>query len=1260
MKLKKLELYGFKSFADRTVFEFEDSLSALVGPNGSGKSNIVDAIKWVLGERSARKLRGSEMTNLIFGGSESRKPLGFAEVKLTIDNSNGWLPVDYEEVCIGRRLDRSGQCDYFLNGSTCRLKDIRALLLDTGVGTSSYSFIEQGQIDRVLNASAKERRLIFEEAAGINRYLEQRREAERKLERVGTNLARVTDIIEEVQRQLRSVKYQAARARTFRRHTERLEKLRLADSLHTVRRLEAERQDCSQRIEAAAAERGALVRKADAGEAQLDAARSRLQQTQAELAEAREHLTRVEARLDGLARESELNRRRSEELQGRLAQLDERRRASLQRTGELDEELAAARSRLERAARELDEKSAQFQENQQRVQQVRDRRRDVERGIEAAKARVFELFQRESHLHNQTEVLAAERRALHGRLLRIENRRKELAEQLDAAEAERSRTRQHADALQTRQAGLEAELRRLRAEIEDADRRLTALTGAESETRAELSNKVGRRDVLRDLEERAEGVRAGVKHLVEADPPGMVGLVADLLEVPLPWAPAVEAALAQKAQAVVFEEAAQAQRALRLLADAGNGRAEVIVQEHVTRPARTELGPLPDVEGRLSEMVRCDERAAAVVDFLLLNTFLVTDAEAAAAFLRAGLPQGVRLVTPEGQCFGADGVWVGGSPETPSLISRRSELAALDADIARLEARLAELAAETRDCRSRLKGLTDRRSTVANEAEHVGRQVGELSAHLQAVDSRAGELREELNVSRAEEATIRQDVRRIDAESAELRRDSEQTVGKRTEAQGRVEAAQEGLRALEEEEHTLTAETGALGSELARTREQQRSLQALLERLNADRRRVEAESTSLVAEQESGERRRREALDALEAARAEQERFRAEQGSLNESIEARSRAVREAEGGIAALAEAQKVLARQREEAEENLQNLRMLENEASVRLDALLRRTAEDLGVRLHVLEREPETWAEEPPFSSKLIRELSAEEPEQPSAVAVAAWYRESEGEQPKEEDEGAEVVSLDEAIALRSAVLELADDPATDWPALKAEAAQLKAKVERIGNVNVAAIREQEELEIRFQFLTDQKEDLEKARRHQREIIRELNAKSRKRFRETFEQVRQNFQALFRKLFGGGTADIVLDEAEEDVLEAGIEMIARPPGKEATSITLLSGGERALTTVALLFAMFQAKPSPFCLLDEVDAPLDDANVERFLMMLEDFRRDTQFVIITHNKLSMSVAQVLYGLTMADGVSRKISVKFTEVDRHLEAPPVPRAKAG
>jgi len=1260
VRLKKLELYGFKSFADRTVFEFEDSLSALVGPNGSGKSNIVDAIKWVLGERSAQKLRGSEMANLIFNGGASRKPLGFAEVKLTIDNADGWLPVDYEEVCIGRRVDRTGQGDYFLNGRVCRLKDVRALLLDTGVGTTSYSVIEQGQIDRILRANPRERRLVFEEAAGINRFLDQRREAERKLERVAQNLARVSDIIEEVQRQLRSVKYQAARARTFKRHTERLQILRLADALHSSRTLEAARQGYARRIEAASAERDDLTRQAAAAEAELEAARSRLQAAQDELAEARQQRTRVEARLDGLARECELALKRGKELQSRIGELDRRREDLRRRADQLEAELAAARERLRQAAGEWEQKSAAFEDGRRRIEQTRSHRREAEQKLEADKAGIFELFQREAHLRNQIEVLGAEKRALHNRLLRIENRHGELHQQIDQAEAERSRAHEHAEGLHTRQADLEGRLACLRRQIDEADGRLAELAAQQTEARAELSGKAGRRDVLQDLEARAEGVHAGVKLLLDAQLPGTVGILADLLEVPLEWARAVEAALADRAQAVLFEEAAQARQALRLLADPGSGQAEMIVLEHVAPPGRVELGPLPDLEGRLSDLVRCDERAARAVEFLLLNTFVVADAGAAAAFLRAGLPAGVRLVTREGECFRADGLWSGGTPETPSLITRRSELAALDAEIAQLEERLQRLDADRQECLDRRTEWAGQRDALSADFEQLGREAGEVRAHLQALDARGHELREELQLGRTEASSLEQDIQDLEAQSAELQQQSRSALDERTHAQGRVQAAQEALRELDERERTLADEANALGSELARTREQQRGAEALIERLEADRARLGAETQALAGEHEADERRLGEAEQALQTARAEQERLQAQQATLAEQIEARAAAVHGAQQRIGALAEQAKECAGQREQVEEDLHRLRMLQNETNVKLDELLRRTAEDVGVRLRTLEGEPEGWRDESPFTSKLIREFATDLPEQPSAATVAAWYREADGAEAAEEDEAPEVVTLERAVALRTAVLELADDEATDWPAVRSEAARLKAQVDRIGNVNVAAIREQEELEVRAQFLTDQKEDLEKARRHEREIIRQLNVKSRERFRETFEQVRQNFQALFRKLFGGGTADLVLDQGEEDILEAGIEMVARPPGKETNSITLLSGGERALTTVALLFAMFQAKPSPFCLLDELDAPLDDSNVERFLMMLEEFRQNTQFVIITHNKLTMSVAQVLYGLTMTDGVSKKISVKFTEVDRHLDAPPAPRAKAG
>ncbi len=1263
MRLKKLELYGFKSFADRTVFEFEDSLSALVGPNGSGKSNIVDAIKWVLGERSAQKIRGAEMANVIFNGSKSRKPLNYAEVKLTIDNSDGRLPVEYEEVCIRRRFDRGGQSEFHVNDQPCRLKDIRSLLLDTGVGTSCYSVIEQGQIDRILRSNPKERRQVFEEAAGINRFLEQKREAERKLERVSSNLARVNDIVEEVHRQLRSVKYQAGRARTFRKLSERLQQLHLAYGLHSHRTLSAERDRHSQTIEATRSEKARLAEEAETCETGLEGARRDLQNAQNELAESRQRLTRIVARIEGLGRETELGRRRQEELQHRLDELDLRHNDLLERLRGLAGESEEAAAKLERSSEELEERTAKLQAARDQMESTQGQIRNTENAAETRKTRIFDLFQRESQLRNQVQVLATEKRTLHNRLERVKNRQQNLDEHLSEAQHERSKTHGQLQALQAQRAGLKAAMERCRHVIAEAEARLARISANQANTLAELSSKRARRDVLADLEARSEGVGSGVRALLDSGLPGMVGLVAEVLRVPVELARAVEAALGEKVQAVIFETAAQAQQALRLLAQGEHGRADLLVLDRL--PAR----PLPSapsvggLRGRLSELVGHDERSALAVQFLLGNAFLVDDAQSPADLPAGSLADNVRFVTPSGECYGGNGVWSAGTPEVPSLISRRSELAELELQISGLERKLAGLAKTKQSRVEDLERHEAERERLTARTEELGRSAGDVQSQLQVASSRASELREEIHLTRSEETAIGQDMESLGQRASQLEGRCDQASQDRADAQKAVEAEQARLRALQHQHQTLAEEVNSLGSELARAREQQRNLQVHTERLLAERQRTESETASLAAQREATVRRQQEAQDATNSAQADCRALEAERADLSEKLTGESATLKQFRDRIDALARRSKEIARQREEIEERLHSLRMAENETAIKMQDLVERTAENDGVHLLALAQEPECWNENSPFTAKAIREFTDNIPEPAPVEPVAAWYKELEGgpEAPQaDEDEGPELITLEKTIELRSAMLEMTDDPATDWDSTRAEIAKLKAKVDRVGNVNVGAIRQQEELEIRAQFLSDQREDLETARRHEREIIRELNKKSREKFRETFEQVRVNFQGIFRKLFGGGAADLVLDDEEEDILEAGIEVVARPPGKETSSLTLLSGGERALTTIALLFAMFQAKPSPFCLLDEVDAPLDDANIERFLMLLEEFRQGTQFIVVTHNKLTMSVAQVLYGLTMADGVSKKISVKFEEVSRKLSGQTAPRAKAG
>ncbi|MFW6189623.1 MAG: chromosome segregation protein SMC [Planctomycetota bacterium] len=1264
MKLKRLEVSGFKSFPDRTTFEFEDRLTAVVGPNGAGKSNVVDAIKWVLGERSAQKLRGSEMASLIFNGSADRKALGRAEVKLVIDNADGRLDVDYEEVSIGRRVDRTGQSDYLLNGSKCRLQDIRDLLMDTGVGTTAYSFIEQGQIDRLLQSSPTERRQVFEEAAGINRFLEQTRRTERKLEKVTRNLERVKDILQEVERQLRSVKYQAGRARTFKRQTARLQRLRLADSLHTHRRLQARREELRQKIESAAEARDGIEREARQLEAELEEARAGLEKAQEDLSESRRQLTRTDARIESLQRERELNRRRLGELEHQVDELAGRREGLLEDIEKLERELAEAEEDLNDSAEQLEEKSARHARLSQRARELRDARQEAEQQLETEKEKVFDLYQRESELNNQSEVVAAEKRTLRARIERVQNRCAKLESQLAEVREGRSEIRSELESVCGRIEALRAKRDDQREAINGLDAKIEGIAERQSAKRSELNHKVGRRDVLEDLEERAEGVGSGAKWLLEADLPGGARLVADLLGAALEDAPVVEAALGRMSQAVVVQNSAAGRQALHLLDEERAGRAQVVPMDRVEPQPRAHL----DWAGSLADAVEPESGAEELVEMLLGNAFRVEDVESAVRRLEDCPPHG-RLVTESGEVFAA-GVWSGGHAEAPSLITRRSELTELEEQIAGLEAELAELADRRRALQSRRSERHEALEQLRTELEGLQRDRDQKRSRLEGMDDRAEELREDLELAAGEEKSVRKELEELDRRDSRLSAQLAETRAERQELEDAVEADRGEVESLRQQEEEAAEEAGELSNEVARTRERHRNLKSLVQRLRGDKQRRSAELEALRDRREDNARRREEAEAAMAEAERSAESLHEQRRKLGEAIESRRKAVEEGRRRISNLSDRTREAAERRQQVDERLQKLRVQEKECAVKTEDLLDRAAEDYGVRVEVLPLEPERWREESPFTKREIEEYSESAPEEEAEEEpVAAWYRRmqsAEGEGEDEDDSGPETLPLEEAVALREDVLELADDPETDWREVREEIATLKAKVDRIGNVNVDAIREQDELETRLQFLTDQKEDLEKARRHERQIIRELNKKSRERFRQTFEEVRGNFQGLFRKLFGGGSANLILDTSteeegeERDILEAGIQITARPPGKETATLQLLSGGEKAMTTVALLFAMFQAKPSPFCLLDEVDAPLDDANVERFLLLLREFQQDTQFIIITHNKLTMSMAGVLYGLTMTDGVSRKISVRFEDVDRVIEQEAAPRAKAG
>jgi len=1256
MRLKKLELMGFKSFADKGVFEFDGPLTALVGPNGAGKSNVVDALKWVLGEQNARKLRGTEMADMIFKGTPSRRALGCAEVRLTLQNDRGLLPLEYDEVCIARRCYRSGESEYLLNGSPCRLKDIRMLFMDTGVGVSAYSVIEQGQVDMLLRADCKERRQILEEAAGINRYLQRKREAELKLERVRVNLQRVTDIVEELERQLRSVRYQAAKARRYERYRDELRTLRVALGLRSHRELAQEAARLAAKIEQTESSRLELEARSEELRGGLSTSHGQLEAVRSKLAQDEDRLSHAEARCYSLGQEIEMNLRRQAELQARQEELRERCAEAQSALESARAELAQTQEGLARVREALQARSDAHRESTEAARRADERSAELEARMEALKASVFELMQQESQLQNQIGMLSAERETLGNRIGRLAERERHLRVQCERARAEGTAAQEHMRSLRAESARLGAQCAALDEQISQFTARIEELTARGGECRAELKGKLGRRQVLQDLQSRAEGVGTGVRTLLDQiDTAGSVlagcpGLLANLIEVGTSEAFAVEVALGPAVQSVLVHTRRQAREALRLLAEGGRGRAMVLALEDVRQGPRVEL---PDAGVRavaLSQLVRCPDCARPVVEALLGDCFLVASVEEALALVAHPLPAGVRIVTPSGECFEPGGFWSAGELETARLISRRSELAELDEQIRALQQDLDALSEEARRSSERVQALQRQRGTLAARRDELGRREEELRARISLLGSQQSQREEDLELLEAERKSLSEEIEQAGDRTSRASQQLETLREAQAERQAQLEAAQHESRRERTAREELAAELSTLRSELSRLEEQQSSLLALATRLEAEIERREREFALAAEELRASASREREAVEkvraAQEARKSLEEQKAALEARIRQGVAARDKALEHISGLEAERDEVSSQLA----SVHRALEELRLKQSEVRLRGDSLRERVADEWGVRLECLELEPEQWRERPLFADAAIAEFqdAGGDGESPP---VARWYREARGETAngQGEDGGPKLIGLAEAVALRDKVLAMVDAPETSWDEVKARADELRVKLERMGGANLDAIREQDELEVRAQFLANQRDDLETARRHEMEIIGELSRKSRQNFVETFEAVRQNFQSLVRKLFGGGTGDLVLEE-DRDVLEAGIEIVVRPPGKETRTISLLSGGEKALAAVALLFAVFESKPSPFCILDEVDAPLDEANIGRFLGLIEQYAKNTQFVIVTHNKLTMSAARTLYGISLAEeGVSKKLVVNFEEVDRRL-----------
>lgn len=1221
MRIKSLEISGFKSFADRSVLAFQPGITGIVGPNGCGKSNVVDAMRWCMGEQAPRRLRGKGMEDVIFAGAELRGAVGMAQVVLTFDNSEGRAPAafaGYPEIQIARRLYRSGESEYLINKTPCRLRDVHDFFRDTGIGTRGYTIVEQGQIASIVSAKPEDRRHLIEEAAGIGKYKARRQEAERKLEATEQNLLRVSDVLGEIRRQIASLERQARKAARYKRLQARVKLLELSLAADDRRELLAQMEDAGRRLAALQAEVEAGELRVAEREADLERARLELAERERAVVASSEALfslrgeiKQLESRIEYEEREREtlaLTRESREEerasLRAQLGAAQAEERAAAEELAHLEAQLAGEHTALGEAEAQVREAGEALRRLEGEREALNPRLVDALTGIARAEDRLAALGERGQEiarrLRNADEAIEVQQ----GEASRADQEQRRLEEGLNNLLAERDR--------------LMSALRQatLRHERATADVRAAAERLREMHERA--SGRAARLASLREVLERAEDLGGGTRHLVEQGEGvraahGLRALVRDVLEVDPDAERAVEAVLRERAEALVASGLDGALAALEQVRAAGAGRAVLVLDAGDELPRATGFVPLGTP---LLERVRARAGYETLARSLLGGIYLVPElGEVRKVYGGATLP--ATFVTPLGDVLSPDGVLVGGGSAQEGgsgILARAREVRDLEREVAALDAELATLAAahaaaesELVQASDELDNLRNRHHTaalaVANHEKDLERSRERLKATLEAQDGRSAERSELVAEGEA-----------VGAEQASLAERLEALRVERVDAQRALDA--------------LSARIGQAAREL------QRGEAAFTERRVAHAARVEKRDRLVAARTRAAEaareaeawiaRRERE-IEEVEARRAQLAASSAEAreqlvAKLREEDGAREEADRARDGFEAAAADV-----RTRED------EVRQLRTEGFARRERVQATELErrERGLRLEQVEqRVRDRWQ----------LELATWTPPAPGEPVVPV--AEPSGEDAAPQEEGAEA-EAPEPIGLSRSDAEWATRPRDERVRHLEEVSK---RMQSLGDVNIGAIEEHEELAERQRFLAEQKADLENTVAQLREAIARINRASRKRFRETFDAVNERFQQNFPRLFRGGKASLSLTETE-DVLDAGVDIMAQPPGKRLQNVNLLSGGEKTLTALALLVSLFQVHPSPFFLLDEVDAALDDANVGRFNEIVRDMSSQSQFLVITHNKATIEIADVLYGVTMEEkGVSKVVSVQLRD----------------
>ncbi len=1211
MRLSRLECYGFKSFADKIRIDFDTGLTAIVGPNGCGKSNVADAVRWVLGESSMRVLRGERLDDVIFKGTRDRKPLSVAEVTLSFAGVRDTLNVDYEDLAITRRVFRDGVSDFLINKVPCRLKDITDLFLDTGVGKDAYSVLEFKMVEQLISNNPAERRLLFEQAAGIMRYRDRLKASERRLAEAEGNLERLGDIVAEVEKNVRSLAYQVRKARRYRRLRAQIVRL----ELHTAqsrwneyaRRLDELAGREKERIDAVAAEQVAMGQ----ADAELESRRTATDGQSQELREAELELSQLRARVASLEREGVVNRERRKGLEATRerarAEIEELRATGIEvaasreahdaRLAELAEPLEAARARTEKG----DEAVRERRENEERIHaEVETLRAEVMSRVEARER----LATKESAHMARVEALEEQRRAELARgegatetRVKAEERIGEIERSLDLAREREAVAEESLHTLAEREGALQEEAERFRAGVED-------LRGKRDAAQARLG-------VLRDLEAKLEGYGRAVRELIGdgAEANGVEGVLATALRVVEGHETAIEAVLSDRLQAVLTSDEGAARSALARVRDGDWGRVALLPRSlagrnRVASAARSDSGTGDGIVGPALEQIEAlDQRAEDAIRGLLDRVLIVRDLDVAMRRLGADADPGWTYVTRGGEVVAPGGMIIGGREgdgSAGSLLSRRREIESADELADRLRRALEEARGEAGRVTDELRELKAATGQTRAQTDAARREVHQLEVE-------ANRCRERLRAAQVEIERSEAAIAQCDESAGALRREAEsiggallETDAHRDERSNALSEGQNALKDARQARQMIEEEVSAGRLSVARLDAEIKNIEAAEARERQRIEEMEARSERLEAEV-------RDAATAIEELASEAKRIDADlEGALDE------------EKGVAAGTEELRAV------VNEVREELRALESKAR---DA--RRRHDAAREELHEIEMD----TVELRTNQKALRENIQQNHRVDLVDASAVDAAEHEAE-----DESASMGESDDT--------ETPADPSEfdDLEDPEARLEELRLSLDRLGQVNVLAIEQHDEEKKRLDFLIEQRQDLFDARDGLQETIDRINKAARDAFSETFAQIREHFRELFATLFRDGDADVFLEE-DVDPLDARIDIIARPGGKRPQKLSLLSSGEKTMTAIALLFALFRVRPSPFCLLDEIDAPLDDANILRFVTLLDKFADETQFLVITHNKRTMEGAGAIFGITMEElGVSKILSLKIDD----------------